>query len=388
VDFAYTADQTSLRDLARQVLSDHGTTQRLVEVEADPERIDRRLWTELARTGLLGVCVPEAYGGSGMGLVELCILLEEVGRTVAPVPVFATLALGALPIGEFGTEPQRSRLLPGAAGGEHVLSAALIEPRNPEPLAPVTRASRDGAAWRIDGVKICVPAAAGARAVIVPARTDGDEIVLLQVDPQQPGVTLERMETTNREMQYRMTLDGVTADDDAVLGSTGAGRDILEWIVDRATVALCSMQVGVTEQALRMTAQYTSTREQFDRPLAAFQAVAQRAADAYIDTEGIRLTTLEAVWLLAQGLPASREVAVAKFWASERAQRVVHAAQHLHGGVGVDLTYPLHRYFLWAKQIELTLGAGTAQLKRLGALLADEATGAAEVSPPLATAAR
>jgi len=388
VDFAYSADQSSLRDLARRVLSDHGSTQRLVEVEADPERIDRRLWAELARTGLLGVCVPEAHGGSGMGLVELCILLEQVGRTVAPVPVFATLALGAVPIAEFGTEPQRSRLLPGAAAGEHFLSAALIEPRNPDPLAPVTRASRDSAGWRIDGVKICVPAAAGARTVIVPARTGGDEIVLLLVDPHQPRVTLERMETTNRETQYRMSLEGVTVSDDDVLGSTGTGRDLLDWIVDRATVALCSMQVGVTEEALRMTAQYTSTREQFDRPLAAFQAVAQRAADAYIDTEGIRLTTLEAVWLLAQGLPANREIAVAKFWASEGAQRVVHAAQHLHGGVGVDLTYPLHRYFLWAKQIELNLGAGTAQLKRLGALLADEAAGTEAVSQPPAGVAR
>src|SRR5205807_7487608 len=173
-------------------------------------------------------------------------------------------------------------------------------------------------------------------------------------------------------MQYRMSLEGVTASDDDVLGSTGTGRDRLDWIVDRATAALCSMQVGVTEEALRMTAQYTSAREQFDRPLAAFQAVAQRAADAYIDTEGVRLTAWQAVWRLAEGLPAANELAVAKFWAAEGGQRVVHAAQHLHGGIGVDVDYPLHRYFLWAKECELTLGSATPQLVKLGAALADE----------------
>ena len=150
------------------------------------------------------------------------------------------------------------------------------------------------------------------------------------------------------------------------------GGAIVEWIVERATAALCSVQLGVCEQALKMTAEYTSTREQFERPLAAFQAVAQRAADAYIDTEGVRLTAWQAVWRLAEGLPAANELAVAKFWAAEGGQRVVHAAQHLHGGIGVDRDYPLHRYFLWAKELELTLGGATPQLLKLGEILAAE----------------
>ena len=127
------------------------------------------------------------------------------------------------------------------------------------------------------------------------------------------------------------------------------------------------------EEALRLTAEYTKTRKQFDQPIAMFQAVGHRAANAYIDTEGIRLTTWQACWRLAEGLPAEAAVAVAKFWAAEAGQRVVHAAQHLHGGVGVDREYPLHRYFLWAKQLELTLGGATRQLLRLGKLLADQA---------------
>ena len=138
------------------------------------------------------------------------------------------------------------------------------------------------------------------------------------------------------------------------------------------TAALCCTAIGICEEALRLTAEYTKTREQFDRPIATFQAVGQRAADAYIDTEAVRLTAWQAAWRLSEGLPATEQVAIAKFWCAEGGQRVVHAAQHLHGGMGVDRDYPLHRYFLWAKELELTLGGATASLLGLGALLAAE----------------
>jgi len=373
MNFSYTPEQESLRALARQVIGDHATPDRLAEVEATPERVDRVLWAALARAGLLGVCIPEEQGGSGLGIVELCILLEEVGRAVAPVPAFATLVLGALPIAEFGSRAQRESLLPGVVAGERILSAALAEPHNPEPLTPVTRATPDGAAWRLDGVKLCVPAAAEATVVLVPAALGDGAVGLFLVDPGARGVRLERLETTSREVQCLMTMDAVSVPTEAVLGDATEGRAMLRWLVQRATVGLCAMQVGVVDRALRMTAEYTSTREQFGRPLAAFQAVSQRAANAYIDVEGVRLTTLAAVWRLAEGLDADASIAVAKTWACEGAQRVVHAAQHLHGGAGVDLTYPLHRYFIWAKQLELTLGGATEHLLRLGGILAGSA---------------
>jgi len=364
MDLSYTADQESLRALARQVLADHATPQRIAEVEASEERVDRALWAALARAGLLGLSVPEEQGGSGLGIVDLCILLEEVGRAVAPVPVYGTLVLGALPIAEFGSPAQRLRLLPGVVSGELLLSGALAEPRNPDPLAPVTRASADGDSWRLDGVKLAVPAAALSAAIVVPAAIEGGGTRLFVADPHATGVTLEPQEMTNREVDYQVRLDGAPGD------PLGGGSDALAWLVRRATVGLCAMQVGVTERALRMTAEYTSTREQFGRPLSAFQAVSQRAADAYVDVEGIRLTTLAAAWRLAEGVDADDSIAVAKFWAAEAGQRVVHAAQHLHGGVGVDVSYPLHRSFLWAKQLELSLGGGTEQLLRLGAMIA------------------
>jgi alkylation response protein AidB-like acyl-CoA dehydrogenase len=205
----------------------------------------------------------------------------------------------------------------------------------------------------------------------VPATAD-DGIVIALVDVAAAGVLLERQDTTNFDPEARITLEGVRVADGDVLGTVADGQANLDWIVERATAALCAIAIGVCEEALRMTAEYTKTREQFDRVIATFQAVGQRAADAYIDTEAIRLTTWQAVWRLSEGLPATAEVAVAKFWAAEGGQRVVHAAQHLHGGMGVDKDYPLHRYFLLAKKLELTLGGATPQLLKLGGILAAE----------------
>ena len=159
---------------------------------------------------------------------------------------------------------------------------------------------------------------------------------------------------------------------DGVLGDPARGRDIVEWLLDRALLGVCALELGVAERALRITAQYTTERRQFDRPIGSFQAVQQRAADAWIDVEAIRLTAWQAAWRLAQGLPAREELLVAKFWAAEAGHRITYAAQHLHGGIGVDVDYPIHRYYLWSKALELTLGSGARQLARLGEAIAAE----------------
>ena len=360
MDFSFSEEQQEIQKLAAQILGDKVTHERLKEVEASPEWFDRDLWAELAKAGLVGIALPEDVGGGGFGILEAALVLEEIGRTVAPVPYFATVVLGALPIAEFGNDEQRRRLLPGVAEGETILTAALAEDLNPDPTSPTTTAK----GGRLTGAKMLVPAAHLATTIIVPTANG-----VFLVDPKSSGVELERLLTTSGEPQFKVTLDNAEGEP---LGDNEQGPAIVEWIVQRATAALCAIQLGVCEQALKMTAEYTSTREQFERPLAAFQAVAQRAADAYIDTEGVRLTAWQAVWRLAEGLPAADELAVAKFWASEGGQRVVHAAQHLHGGIGVDVDYPLHRYFLWAKECELTLGSATPQLVKLGKSLADQ----------------
>ena len=364
MDFSFTEEQNEIQGLARQILGDKVTHERLKEIEAEPDWFDRDLWGELAKAGLVGIALPEDVGGGGFGILEAGLVLQEIGRAVAPVPYLATVVMAAIPIGEFGTPEQRKRLLPGVADGQTIVTVALSEPLEGDPLSPSTTA--DGG--RLSGAKSLVPAAHLAKTVLVPAAT-GDGIGVFLVDPAGPGVTLERQVTTTGEPVWTMTLDNAPGE---LVGEGVEGAAIVRRIVDLTTAGLCMTALGVCEQALKMTAEYTSTREQFERPLAAFQAVAQRAADAYIDTEGIRLTAWQAVWRLAEGMPAANELAVAKFWAAEGGQRVVHAAQHLHGGIGVDVDYPLHRYFLWAKECELTLGSATPQLVKLGKALAAE----------------
>src|SRR3989440_7328119 len=372
MDFSLSEEQEATRDLARQILTDRETHEHLKELEAGGEGFDRDTWAELAKAGLLGIALPEGAGGSGLGFVALCRLFEEIGRTVAPVPVLPTVVLGALPIAQFGTDAQKQQYLPGIVAGDAGLTAALVE-TGTDALHPTTTARADGDGWRVDGVKTCVPAGLVADRVLVPASAGDDgAIVVVIVDPSAKGVTRERQDTTSGIPEARFELDGVHVAGSDVLGDPDSGAAIVEWIVERATAAMCSLAIGVCEEALRMTAEYTKTREQFDRPIATFQAVGQRAADAYIDTEAIRLTAWQAAWRISAGLPAAHEVAIAKFWAAEGGQRVVHAAVHLHGGIGVDKDYPLHRYFLLAKQIELTLGGTTPQLLKLGEILAAE----------------
>jgi len=369
VDFTLSEEQTAARDLAEQIFQGSVTPERVKAVEATDERVDRDLWAALADANLLGLCLPEAVGGSGLGLLELCLVLEAQGQVVAPVPLWATVVLGALPIAEWGSAEQRQAWLPGVVRGDVLLSAALAGPGTNDPHRPPVEARADGSGWRLFGLSVAVPAAHVADRVLVPARTP-DGVGVFLVDPRGPGVTLERAITTNREIHPHLLLDGAPGE---VLGSLDAGGRAVAWMVDRALLGLCAMQIGVCEAAVRLAADYTSNRVQFGKPLSAFQGVALHAADGYIQTEAIRVTTWQAAWRLDAGREATSDVLVAKWWASEGGQRVVHIAQHLHGGMGADVDYPVHRYFLWGKQIEDTLGGASAQLARLGQTLAGAA---------------
>lgn len=370
MDFALTDEQTAVRDLAAQVLGDHCTPEALRAAEGgDSPGFDRALWAKLAEAGLLGVCVPEEHGGLGLGLVELALLLEEAGRTAAPVPLLGGLALGALAVVRHGSVAQQSALLPGIASGGLLLTAALVEPLGDE-ATPAVTARQVGQSWVLDGTKTCVPAGLLADRILVSATTPTGAGLFL-VDPAAAGVTREQQDTIAWTPEALLVLDGVPGEPLGALdGATLA--DVLQ--VGRASV--CAVLSGAAQEATRLTGEYTRTREQFGKPIAMFQAVGQRAADCFIDSRTIRLTMLLAVWRLANGLPADKEVAVAKFYASDAGQRVVRAAAHLHGGMGVSREYPLHRYYVLVKQLELTLGGGTRSLARLGRLLADEPVGA------------
>ncbi len=366
LDFSFDDDQVALRELADQILDDFATTERMQALEREPEWFDRDAWNALGAAGVLGAGLPESVGGGGGGFLATAVALESVGRHVAMVPMLTSIVGGVMPITRFGDDEQRATWAAPATAGAIVLSAALQEPGNDDPTAPTTTADLGIDGWRLTGTKHCVPAAHLAARLVVPARAGVGTGVFL-VDPADPAVTLTRFTMTNGEPQYAVTLDAAPGEP---IGDPAAGRVIVRSIVEHVTTGLCLIQAGVSDQALRMTAAHAAAREQFGQPIALFQAVSQRAADAFIDTEAIRLTAWQAAWRLSAGLPATDEVAIAKFWAAEGGQRVAHAAQHIHGGVGADIDYPLRRYFTWAKVNELTLGSATRQLRTLGARIA------------------
>lgn len=369
MDFSFAEEEQAAAGLARTILVDHATNERLKAHEASGAPYDRELWAALVEASLVGIAVPERFGGSELGFLALCLLLQEVGRAVAPVPAFASLVLGALPIAAFGSDAQREWLR-DITVGRRIVTAALAEEGSADPLVPVTRAERRGGSVRLTGVKTMVPYAGQASHVLVPARLDDGTVGLFFVEPTSGGVSVAVQRTPDGHPHARLELAGAEVLDSARLpAADGAGA--LRWLVTHAIAARCMMQVGVTERALEMTAEYGRTRVQFDRPLGSLQAYHQRAADAYINVEAVRLSALEAAWRLSRGLPADEHVAVAKFWAAEGGGSAAFACQHLHGGIGLDVSYPLHRYFTWAIQIEHELGSARHHLERLGRHIAD-----------------
>jgi alkylation response protein AidB-like acyl-CoA dehydrogenase len=237
----------------------------------------------------------------------------------------------------------------------------------------------------LEGTELAVPQAHLADRIVVPARTEDGGVLLALVDPQASGVTLERAVTTNREIHPHLHLAGVAVAPGDLLIGPDLGRSVLDFMLVAATTALCALQVGVCEAALTRTATYLNSRQQFGRPLSTFQGTMLRAADAAIDIEAMRVTWQNAAWRFDTGRDAADAARVAKWQASERGQRTVHATQHLHGGMGADISYPIHRYFLWGKQIELLLGGPSAQLARLGADIAEQALARAESESGVAT---
>ena len=366
MDLAFTDDQSSLRELAKQIFIGYCTDEKLTAIEATGSAFDAGLWSELARSHLLGFGVPEELGGNGGGMIELAVLLEQAGRFAAPVPLWAALVCGSLPVSMFGTDEQKERLLKPAMEGSSIITGAFDEPTSRDLLKPQTKAERDGNAWRLTGAKEHVPAVAQASRVIVAADSP-DGLALFLLDPANAAIT--QQPNTSEEPLSLIEMENARVEPNDVLAGPGAD-ETWQKIIDHALVGLCAQQVGVAEQALRITAEYTSGREQFGRPLGTFQAVQQRIADGYVDVEAMRWTMWHAAWLLSEGLPATDEAAEAKYFAAEGGHRVLAAAQHLHGGVGVDMSYPLHRFTFLSKQIELTLGGASEQLDRLGARMA------------------
>jgi len=373
VNFDLSEEQQVIKDLARRIFEEQSTTARVKSVER-ADGFDRDLWAQLAAAGVPALCVPEEHGGSGFGAVELSLALMGQGRAVALVPLWS-VGVASLALADFGTAEQRAAHLPRLASGDAIATVALAESGANDPLRPSVTAEISGDSVRLRGHKPAVPWATHADLALVPVALSTGAPAIAIVDLDAPGVTRTPVTTTNLEPHAHLDLDlelpvssllGRRADG----GTDHNGGETLRSIFEHAVVALASLQVGVAEGAVAMTATHLSTRQQFGKPLAAFQATTQRAADGYITTEAMRVTTLNAAWRIAEGFDARRDVSVAAYWASEGAQQVVTAAQHLHGGIGADVDYPVHRYFLWGIQLANLLGSASAHLARLGNLIA------------------
>jgi 3-oxocholest-4-en-26-oyl-CoA dehydrogenase beta subunit len=348
MDFSIPPDVAALAALVREIARDQLTQQRL----RSADHFDEQFWAALRQADVLD---------ADLGVLGDCAVLVELGRAVAPVPYLTSIAVGARALAQFG----RADLAAAARRGELVVAPAVTEDLSDEPLQPATSAQRDGAEWVLTGAKSVVADGMRADLFLVPASSEAGVQVFL-VRPSDAGVRREREVIVDGDSAATLELTGVRLGPDQVLG----GAEVLSWLLAHFTAALCAHQLGVLERALELTAAYARERKQFDRPIGSFQAVGQRLADAYIDVEAVRLTTWELAWRLSENVPASAELATAKFWAADAGHRVAHTAVHIHGGTGIDLDGPLHRYFVAAKRNEFALGGATAQLRRLGAELA------------------
>jgi 3-oxo-4-pregnene-20-carboxyl-CoA dehydrogenase beta subunit len=348
VDFTPSETQEAIRGVARDAL--RGVTSRTQDGEA-PRWQD--VWAELAKAGLLANAIPEAQGGDGLGLLEVGVLLDQLGRQAVQAPVLETLACATLTIARCGSAEQHSHL-DGVGAGETVLAVALAEPGAAMPSRPGTTLSDDGV---LDGRVVGVAYVDDARVVLVPA-TRGDSSVVVLLDPSVDGVTKLATRSSRGEPEHTLVLDGVRVDESAVMA--GDAHRVMR---EHAIAGLCLLADGVVAGARDLTADYVKQREQFGRALAEFQAVSQQTSDVYVASRLIGLAAASAAWRVAEGLDAADDLAVAAHWFCVEGPAALHTCHHLHGGMGVDVTYPLHRYYGWSKDLSRLLGGPSQTLE-------------------------
>jgi 3-oxocholest-4-en-26-oyl-CoA dehydrogenase beta subunit len=362
MDFTTTEATDDLSGLVRTITESVCTPEHQRELDGLEQRVDRDLWRKLIEADILNAVAPESLGGGGFGVLEQAGVLTALGRQLSAVPYLESVVLGAGALARFGSDELQQSWGVAAVNGDKILTVALDGEMGQGPV----QATKANDGYRLTGTRTLASYAPAADAFLVPAETDSGASVFL-VAATDAAVSVTALETTGLGSVGQLELHGVEVDAGRVVG----GEEVLGWLSTLATLGHTAFQLGVLERALELTAEYARTREQFSRPIGSFQAVAQRLADGYIDVKGLRLTLTQAAWRLSEDLPADIEVATAAFWAADAGHRVAHTTVHVHGGVGIDLDYPVHRYFLAAKQTEFAVGGATGQLRRIGRELAD-----------------
>jgi alkylation response protein AidB-like acyl-CoA dehydrogenase len=354
MDLDFSEEQDMLRGLARGVCADFASLDVVRELEDDPVGYPDGFWKQLAALDLIGLTLPAAYGGSGMTTLEAAILYEELGRSLAPSPHFASAIMSAGVLVAAGSEEQKQAWLPRIASGESILVPAWIEPHHgfgAEGVQVTARADGDG--YLLDGTKWHVPFARSAERLVVLART-GEGVDLFLVDPTSAGVVLDQQMTIASDCQYAVSFEAVRVAAADRIGAAGSGWDTWSEVMNDGMILLAAQAMGGARHALDITVQYAKDREQFDKPLGAFQALAHYMADAKTAVDGATLLVYEAAWARAEGRPVERLAPMAKLFATQTYRDVTAMAQQIFGGVGFTVEYDIQLYFRRAKQLQIS----------------------------------
>ena len=350
MDLDLTDEQQLLRDTVRGLCARHAGLDVVRSLEDDPIGYADKLWAELAQSGILGLTIAEAEGGSGMTMLDAAIVFLELGRALAPLPLFHSVAMTGGVLSRAGSDAQRATLLPRIASGDAIVVPAWLEPdRGFGERGVALRAERAGSGWRLSGVKRHVQYAKAAEQLLTLARTD-DGVAMFLVPTDSPGVTLTQQHTIASDAQYRVDFEGVEVGDDARVGDWSVWSDTMH----DGIVLLAAQAAGGARHALEITVQYAKDRKQFDKPLGAFQAIGHYLADALTTVDGAETLVYEAAWARAEGRPTSRLAPMAKLFACQTFRDVTAMAQQVFGGVGFTVEYDIQLYFRRAKQLQIS----------------------------------
>jgi alkylation response protein AidB-like acyl-CoA dehydrogenase len=357
MDLDFTQEQQVLREMVRGVVSEHAPLAVVRKLEDDPTGYSPAFWKQLAEVGVLGVLVPEEYGGAAQSLLEAAIVYEELGRGLAPSPHLPSSIVGGGILQAAGSEAQRREWLPRLCDGSALLTPAWLEPeRGFGAIGVQLAAARDGDGYRLSGVKRHVPFASAATRLIALARSGPRErdVDLFLVDPNARGVALRQQLTIGSDAQYEVELEGVRVPASARIGAAGSGWATFERVIQDAIVLVAAQAMGGAERALEITVEYAKVREQFDKPLAAFQAISHYLADAATLVDGGKTLVYEAAWARSVGKDVSRLAPMAKLFACQTFRDVTAMCQQVWGGVGFTVEYDIQLYFRRAKQLQLS----------------------------------
>ncbi len=353
-----TEEQEMLKKTARDFLADKCSKKFVKQMEESETGYSRELWQEMAELGWMGLAFPGKYGGD-MSFLDLAVLLEEMGRACLPGPFFSTVILGGLSILDLGGEEQKQEYLPKLTRGEKIFTLALTEPGyyNYDASSVTVEAAPDDDNYIINGTKLFVPDAHIADYLLCVARTKAkDGITIFLVDAKNPRINYTVLKTIAGDKLCELVFDQIPVPEANILGRLNQGWSAVQKIIERAVVGKCCEMVGNIQRVLEMTVDYAKERKQFDRPIGSFQAIQHYCADMATDVDGARFSTYQAAWMLSEGLPCTKEVAVAKAWIGQASQRIFALAHQIHGAIGVTIEHDLHYYTRRAKAAELAFG--------------------------------